>query len=222
MMASDRGASSPYDPLIERLAGSLQPVRRRLPARDAAILLALGLVEVVGYVAVRGMRPDMPEAMDRMAFWWKAASLCVLALIGGATALGAFDPTRSPRRGLRGFAVAAAVAIAIGWGIDAASAGIGPLLARLDWREGLRCVGAVVVLSVPALLALGVLMRRGAPTDPGGTASAVGLTAAAWGGAVFVLACPHDDPLYVALWFAVAIGVVTWLARLVLPRLTRW
>lgn len=215
-------ASEPHDPLIERLAGGLQPVRRRLPWRDAAILGVLGLVEIAVYVWVRGMRPDMPEAMGSMAFWWKAASLTVLALIGGATALGAFDPTRSPQRGLRGFAIAAAVAIAIGWGIDAASAGVGPLLVRLDWREGVRCVGAVVVLSIPALLALGVLMRRGAATDPGGTASAVGLTAAAWGGAVFVLACPHDDPLYVAFWFAVAIGIVAWLARLILPRLTRW
>jgi len=216
-------ASEPNDLLIDRLAGELRPVRRRVPLRDAAVLGLLGIAEIVIYLVLRGgMRPDMPMAMGLMAFWWKAASLAVLALIGGVTALAAFDPTRSPRRGLRGFAVAAAVAIVAGWGIDAASAGVGPLIARLDWREGLDCVFAVVVLSVPVLLALGLLMRRGAPTDPGGTASAVGLTAAAWGGAVFVLACPHDDPLYVALWFAVAIGIVAWLARLVLPRLTRW
>ncbi len=215
-------ASEPHDRLIERLAHGLKPVRRRLPLRDAAILIGLGIVEIAIYIWVSGMRPDMPEAMGLMAFWWKAASLGVLAVIGGATALGALDPTRSPRRGLRGFAVAAAVAIAAGWAIDAASAGVGPLIARLDWREGLACVRAVVLLSIPALLALGLLMRRGAPTDPGGTAAAVGLTAAAWGGAVFVLACPHDDPLYVALWFAVSIAIVAWLARLVLPRLTRW
>ena len=215
-------ASERHDALIDRLAGDLQPVRRRVPWRDAAILGGLGALEIMLYVAVRGMRPDMPEAMGLMAFWWKAASLCVLALIGGATALGAFDPARSPRRGLRGFAVAAGVAIFIGWGIDAAGSGTTALIARLDWRDGLRCAGAVVVLSIPALLALGLLMRRGAPTDPGGTSTAVGLTAAAWGGAVFVLACPHDDPLYVALWFAVAIGAVSGIARLVLPRLTHW
>ncbi|UAJ10272.1 NrsF family protein [Glacieibacterium megasporae] len=215
-------ASDLHDPLIDRLTADLQPVRRRLARRDAAILLVLIVVEVAVYVWIRGMRADMPLAMGRMAFWWKAASLCILAAIGAATALAAFDPTRSPRRGLRGFAVAAAVAIAIGWGIDAASHGSAELIARLDWREGLRCVFAVVVLSLPALLALGILMRRGAPTDPGGTASAVGLTAAAWGGAVFVVACPHDDPLYVALWFSVAIAIVAWAARLILPRLTRW
>ncbi len=219
---ANRTVDDTPDPLIERLAGGLRPVRRRLPLRDAAMLAVLGLIEIGLYVWVRGMRPDMPVAMGRMAFWWKAASLVILVAVGGVTAMAAFDPTRSPRRGLRGFAIAAAVAIAAGWGIDAASAGVGPLLIRLDWREGLRCVGAVVVLSLPALLALGILMRRGAPTDPGGTAAAVGLTAAAWGGAVFVLACPHDDPLYVAVWFAVAILLVAAIARLVLPRLTRW
>lgn len=212
----------PSDALIDQLAGGLTPVRRHDLRRDVLILAALAIVEVAIYVAVRGMRPDMDMAMGLMSFWWKAASLGILAIIGGATALRAFDPVASPRRGLRRFAAAAAVALAIGWAIDAARVGGTALLARLDPHEGMLCVGAVVILSLPALLAFAVLMRRGAATDPAGTAAAVGLTASAWGGLVFVLACPHDDPLYVALWFTVAIGIVGLVARIGLPRLTRW
>jgi hypothetical protein len=65
-------------------------------------------------------------------------------------------------------------------------------------------------------------MRRGAPTDTSGTALAVGVAAAAWGAFVFVFACPHDDPFYIALWYALGCGLVTILARFLLPRLTRW
>ena len=208
--------------MLDELVGQLTPVRPRSPRRDLAVIALFGAVEIALYVAVRGMRPDMHMAMGLMAFWWKVASLAVLAVIGVVTTIAALDPARSPRRGLQGFAIAAALAIAVGWGLDAAQAGPAALLARLDWRKGVECLGAVVVLSLPALAALAVLMRRGAPTDPGGSVTAAGLAAAAWGGAVFTLACPRDDPFYVAVWFAAAILVVLVIARLLLPRLTRW
>lgn len=210
------------DALLDALAAGLVPVRRRSARRDWAAFALLGAVEVAAYIAVRGMRPDMDDAMSRMAFWWKALSLVVLAAIGVATTIVALDPARTPRRGLRAFGWVAAAALATGWGLDAAAGGAAVLAARLDWREGLACVGAVVVLALPALALLGLLLRRGAATDPRRAATAAGAAAAAWGGTVFTLACPHDDPLYVALWFAVAIAGMTLMARLALPRLTRW
>ncbi len=210
------------DDMLDALVAGLTPVTRRTAARDWAAFAALAVAEIAIYFALRGMRPDMPEAMGRMAFWWKAVSLLVLAAIGVTTTIAALDPVRSPRRGLRALGVAAAAAIAIGWGIDAARGGPADLLARLDWREGLDCVAFVVGCALPALGALALLMRRGAPTDPRGAATAAGAAAAAWGGVVFTLDCPHDDPLYIAVWFSLAIVVVMLLTRLILPRLTRW
>jgi hypothetical protein len=75
---------------------------------------------------------------------------------------------------------------------------------------------------VPAVIGLGLLMRRGAPTDHAGTALAAGLAAAAWGAFVFVFACRFDNPLHCAVWFSLACGAVTLFARWVLPGLTRW
>lgn len=210
------------DRLIDSLATGLTPVRRRTARGDWLALALLAVAEVAAYLALRGMRPDMPAAMGAMAFWWKATSLLVLAVIGVTTTIAALDPVASPRRGLRALAVAAGVAVAVGWAIDAARGGRTDLIARLDWREGLDCVAFVVACALPALGALALLMRRGAPTDPGGAATAAGAAAAAWGGVVFTIDCPHDDPFYVAVWFAVAMGAVMVIARLLLPRLTRW
>ena len=123
---------------------------------------------------------------------------------------------------MRWLSATIALSLVTGWVIDASRDGLPALVARLNWHDGLQCVYKMVLLSMPAVIGLGLLMRRGAPTDASGTSLAVGIAAAAWGAFVFVFACPHDDPLYIAVWYAVGCGLVTLLARLVLPRLTRW
>jgi hypothetical protein len=185
-------------------------------------LLVLGIIELGLFLALGLMRPDMSMAMHMPSFWWKLASLGTIALVSGAVTVMSLDPTRSPRRGLRWIFMVIALSLAAGWVLDASRDGIGGLLARLDWRDGLQCFWKMVALSIPPVVALGLLMRRGAPTDRGAAALAAGFTAAAWGAFVFVFACPFDDPFYVAVWYSLGCGTVTLLGRIVLPRLTRW
>jgi hypothetical protein len=208
--------------LIEQMARDLKPVRRRKPIVDVTILGLVGLIEVGLFLALGFMRPDMPKAMHMPSFWWKLISLGLIALTSGTVAVLSLDPTRSPRRGLRWTLSLIALCLAAGWAIDESRAGFETLVARLDWHDGLHCVAKMVVLSIPAIIGLGVLMRRGAPTDPAGTAWASGLAAAAWGAFVFVFACPFDDPFYVAVWYSLGCGTITLLGRLLLPRLSRW
>jgi hypothetical protein len=210
------------DPLIDRLTSELKPVRRRTPWRDALALVVLCGVELGLFLVMGMMRFDMPMAMHLPSFWWKLGSLGLIGLVSGTVAILSLDPVRSPRRGLRWIAALIALCLASGWLLDASRDGFSTLISRLDWVDGLQCLFAMVILSVPAIIGLGLLMRRGAPTDRAGTALAAGLTAAAWGAFVFVFACPFDDPLYVAVWYSIGCGVVTLFARFTLPRLTRW
>jgi hypothetical protein len=212
----------PNDQLLERLVTDLKPVRRRTMVGDALIFALLCAVELALFLALGLMRPDMSGAMELPSFWWKLGSLGVIAVVGAAVAIVSFDPVESPRRGFRWLLGLIAICLAVGWLIDASREGFPAVAARLDWAEGLKCVYKMILLSVPPVIGLGLLMRRGAPTDTGGTALAVGIAAAAWGAFVFVFTCPHDDPLYVAVWYAVGCGLVTGFARMVLPRLIRW
>jgi len=199
------------EPLIDRLANELKPVRRRTGWSDALALVVLCAVELGLFLAMGMMRPDMPTA-----------SLGLIGLVSGSVAIMSLDPVRSPRRGLRWIMALIAVCLASGWLLEPSRDGFSTLTSRLDWVSGLECLYTIVALSVPAVIGLGLLIRRGAPTDHAGTALAAGLAAAAWGAFVFVFACRFDDPLYVAVWYSLGCGAVTLFARCTLPRLTRW
>ena len=210
------------DTLIERLTGDLRPVRPRSILREAAVLAVLGIAEVVVFLAMGFMRPDMPAAMRSPSFWWKLVSMGLIAVLGAGIALCSIDPTRSPRPGLRWILICIAVIFASGWLIDAAQGGLVHLLARLNWHQGIQCAWEMIALSVPAVVALAFLIRRGAPSDRTGTALAGALASAGWGAFVFVFACPSDDPLYIAVWYTVGCGIVTLIGQFVLSRLAQW
>jgi hypothetical protein len=208
--------------LVDRLSQDIRPVRRRSIAREALLLLFLAGIEISAFLGMGFMRPDIPVAMEAPSFWWKLTSMGLIAVLGAGVAILSADPVQSPRRGLRWILVCIVAILAGGWLIDAAGNGLADLVHRLDWSQGLQCVWKMVVLSIPPAVALGVLIRRGAPTDRAGTALAAGLSSAAWGAFVFVFACPSDDPLYIAVWYTVGCSIVTILGRTILIRLSRW
>ena len=198
------------DLLVDRLSQNLRPVRPRSIKREALLLLVLGAIELAAFLGMGFMRPDMPMAMEdappsggsspawgSSPFLVRASRFC--------------RPIRSDHRAVdsAGYWSASLVIFASGWLIDAAGDGVAELVRRLDWTQGLQCVWKMVVLSIPPAIALGVLIRRAAPTDRAGTALAAALSSAAWGAFVFVFACPSDDPLYIAVWYTVGCSIVT-------------
>jgi len=208
--------------LLDELASGLTPVRSRSARRDGMVLGALAMVELALFVMMGCTRPDMGHAMTEPSFWWKLATLGLLATIGLATAVRSLDPSVAPHRGLRWTAWLAGSALLIGWGIDATHHASATLFARLEWRAGLACLFSMVMLSLPMLIALTVLMRRGAPAHRRESALAAGLGAAAWGAFVFFFRCGHDDPLYIVFWYGLGCGLTALAGRALLPLVTRW
>jgi hypothetical protein len=208
--------------LLDELAFGLAPVRLRKLRHDGLIVGALAVTELALFLLLGLGRRDMGYAMGEPSFWWKLLSLGLLAIIGMVTAVRSSDPAVSPRAGLRWASWIGGVALLIGWGIDAAHRTAGPLLGRLEWREGVGCMLAMVLLSLPMLATLVVLMRRGAPTSRRDSAMAAGLGAGAWGAFVFFFQCPHDDPLYIVVWYGLGCLLLGFAGRVLLPAFTRW
>lgn len=210
------------DELVNRLAGELKPVSRWSARRELLPLVALAAIELALFVAAGSARSDMGAAMGHPSFWWKVGSLGLLAIVGAVTAVVSFDPVISPRRRMTLVAAMLGLALLAGWLVDALGGSGAALMDRLDSRHGLECVSWILALSLPPLIAFALLARRGAPARVHASALLVGVASAAWGGFVFAFRCPFDDPLYVAVWFAVAGVAITIVARLSLPRIARW
>jgi hypothetical protein len=211
-----------FDPLIDQLVGNLKPVRPRRFWRDAAIFALLCVAEIGVFFALGAALPDMPMRMHQPTFWWRLVSLGLIAVISSVPAILSFSPTYSPRRALRWIFVVIGVCLLTGVWFNIGPDELGSLVRRIDWRDGIQCASKMIALSIPPMVGLGVLMRRGAPSDRAKSALLVGVAAAAWGAFVFVFACPFNDPLYIVVWYSVGCGAVTLLSRALLPHLARW
>ncbi|TAF12677.1 MAG: DUF1109 family protein [Alphaproteobacteria bacterium] len=60
------------DPFLDALAADLEAVTPRRPVLEAALIAALIAVELLLFVALGEMRPDMPHVMLTLGFWWKS------------------------------------------------------------------------------------------------------------------------------------------------------
>ena len=211
-----------HDRLIERLTEDLKPVRRRRPSLDLAIVAAICAIELALFFAMGAARPDMMKMMHQPSVCWRLGSLGIIALTSGALAILSFNPVYSPKRSIGWLALIVMICLVSGVLIGAGPDAQLSLIRRLYWQGGLQCTTKVVLLSIPPVIGLALLMRRGAPTDIRRTALLAGLASASWGAFVFVFACPSDDPLYIAVWYSVGCGIVTAISRLILPSLARW
>ena len=206
------------DALIRDLSANLAPVRRRRPGREGAMLLALGAGDLALLLGLGLMRPDMGHMIATPFMLWKLCGLAMLAAVACMGAIRSFSPTVRPRGALTvtfGLAVAMMIAGAF---VMPEHHGGQTLFMRLAPLQGVLCATSITVLSLPIMAMLSVLMHRGAPTHPQGSAIASGLAASTLGAFIFAFCCRVNDPLYIAVWYSVACAVVTITARWLLPR----
>jgi hypothetical protein len=208
----------PHEALMDELAAGLAPVRPRSVAREALLLLVLGAAELALLLAVGLMRPDFGRAIETPFMWWKLGSLALVVAISWTTAIRSLSPTVSPRPGLALAFTATALAIASGALVDAGVVGQASITERLEPLHGLGCALAIIILSLPMIAIMAILMHRGAPTHPEGTALAIGLAAGSWAAFAFAFCCPNNDPLYVAIWYSLGCAAVAAAAQWLLPR----
>jgi hypothetical protein len=206
------------DALILNLSANLVPVRRRRVAREVALVLALGAIELGLLLGLGLMRPDMGRMIASPYMLWKLGSLAMLGGVGCAVAIRSFSPTAQPRRGLRVASILAVAAMIGSAFVTPGSESGQTLLDRLSPVHGVLCALSIVVLSMPMMAMLAVLMRNAAPTHPESSALAAGFAAGTCSAFVFAFCCPINDPLYIVVWYSAGCAVVTATARWVLPR----
>jgi len=82
-------------------------------------------------------------------------------------------------------------------------------LSGMVGRFPVACLVNIPVLSIGPLVVLLMLLRSGAPTEPVLSGALAGAVSAGIAAFIYALHCPDDSALFVALWYSLAIGLVT-------------
>ncbi len=203
------------DMLIDRLADDLVPVRPSRTFDGFLMLMLLAAFEAAVIVGLKLARGDLATAHGAM-FWWKFAAPAALALAATLAAVRAGDPARRTvgTAWLGGVAlIAVVVGLLFAPGVAAGT---------LDPPLGLACVGVAAALALPPALALGLLLRRGAPAHPQRAALAAAIAGGAWGALLLALHCPTDGAIHTLGWHTLGVLLPAAAAALPLARAARW
>ncbi|HEX5997974.1 MAG TPA: DUF1109 domain-containing protein [Hyphomicrobiaceae bacterium] len=207
--------------LIEAIARDAAAPRPWLGGRMALALLAGGAVSYALYAVELGVRLDILSVLFTWRFLLKIAvvTLLVVAACWASARLARPD---MKSRNVTGALAAAPAILAMGVGYELLT------LPAVQWptyaigTNAVLCLISLPLLSVAPLLAMLAALRSGAPRSATAAGAVAGLLAGGMGATLYGTHCFDDSPLFVAIWYSIAIGLVV-LAGAILGRyLLRW
>ena len=193
-----------------------RPMRRNL---FMAIIAGFAGSLAVLLIAL-GVRPDIIAALATWRFDLKWVVTLTLAIAATWLALQLSKPTAKLQYAARLLLLPAMVLIAAVIS-ELATIPSSAWLARMG-TNGSMCVVNIIFLSALPFAALLFALREGAPASPAFAGAAAGLLAGAVAAAAYVLHCTEDSPLFVAVWYVLAIGLVTLVGLLLGRHVLRW
>jgi hypothetical protein len=196
------------------------------PQRMESVGLALGLAAGVGFVVAAilfmlslGPREDIAAAATTVRFLLKPALMLALAAATGLLALRLVQPG-TPAQPLALVAVIVLLLVAVA--AELALVPSSDWAARLIGTNAQICLTSIPLLSIAPLAAVLYALRRGAPTRPALTGAMAGLLAGGIGAALYATHCTDDSPLFVAVWYSLAIALVVIIGASLGKYLLRW
>jgi hypothetical protein len=182
-------------------------------AVTGAASLACALLLVFSVI---GIRHDFADMAVRMPFGFKLAYTGSLLAGTSVVALYAARPGAS---GAALFAVLPAVLLlACGVIFDPTAF---PIMGKTNTAVAF-CVSSILFLSLPAMIPMFAVMRKGAPTQPLFAGAVIGMLSASAGAVAYTLACKNDGTAFVAIWYAVACTIMAFIGAIVGHRTLRW
>jgi len=168
-----------------------------------------------------GVRPDFISALGTWRYDMKLGVNLVLMIAATWVALRLSRPTATPLTAMRALMVPVLLLLAaVLYELVTVSVSAWP--SRAMGVNGVMCVASILFLSLLPLTATIYALRQGAPTSPAVMGAVGGLLAGALGATVFAMHCTNDSPLFVAIWYALAIGLMSIFGLLVGKRALRW
>ncbi|AME24487.1 MAG: DUF1109 domain-containing protein [Pseudomonadota bacterium] len=210
------------DDLISLLSTGVTPVDTGLSRRRFVRALLLGgMGSFVLMLAVYGLRHDLAVVSRTPLFWARFAFPATLA----ACALFLAARLSRPGTNIGAFWAMPAVPILVVWSAAVAVLCLAspdariPLVMGTTWRS---CPFNIVLLSVPAFVAVFWAIRGLAPTRLRLAGAAGGMLAGTIATMAYCLHCPEMSVAFWAVWYLLGMTLATLIGALLGPRFLRW
>lgn len=205
--------------LIDALARDAKSVS---PAVSSWLMLYLAAgcgVAIALFLMMLGPRQDFFDAIATPWYPLKIALVAAVAIAAFPIAEALARPgARVPGKWLLLAAAglgAAVFADLLAYGTDSASA-------RMVGRNFHACMTIIPIFASAPLVATLAALRRAAPTNPMMAGLVAGILSGAIGGTLYGLYCPDDSPLFVAVWYTIAISIVAFAGAIAGRFALRW
>jgi hypothetical protein len=190
--------------------------------RTLLMVIMIGFAVSAALLSIAlGMRPDIVSALGTWRFAMKWIEVLVLVIVTAWAASRLSSPTTRLGTASRPLLVPALLLLtAVICELVSVPASV--WLSRAMGMNGLMCVANLIFLSIVPFGIILYALRQGAPMSPAVTGAAGGLLAGAVGAAVYAMHCMDDSPLFVAIWYTLAIGLMTLAGLLIGRYVLRW
>ncbi|SKA39465.1 hypothetical protein SAMN02745126_06241 [Enhydrobacter aerosaccus] len=190
-------------------------------AATIARALAAGLAVSLAIFAVTlGPRVDLMPALETWRFDLKLVLVAVAVMAAGACCLAFARPQSSAH-----WRLCVALLVVLAAGALAAELSVlprGQWMISLVGSNALVCTTAIPLFSLAPLVGLLLALRRTAPASPMLAGAAAGAFAATCAAVIYAFHCFDDSPLFVLVWYPLAMVPAVTVGAVLGRRLLRW
>lgn len=192
--------------LIDALALDAAPRRPFFRSFVYATVLSIAVDAVIFFAAI-GPRPDIAAAAETWRFLLKFVVTLSVAAPATLLVYRLAAPAMWLRSDLR------ILLVPLGLLLAAAIIELGLVppslwMVRVIGSNSVNCMTLIPLLAAAPLASFFILLRHGAPRDPGSAGAAAGLAASAIAATLYALNCFDDSPLFVITWYPLATAMV--------------
>jgi hypothetical protein len=207
--------------LIRAIAADARPPG--MPMRRAwqiAVLAAILLAALV-FLSILGPRHDIGEALSTIRFPFKFTVTLTLAVSALALLRALSQPTdAAPTRLLLLLLAPALLAFAIATELLVVPPS--QWMVRMIGTNSRSCLTFIPLIGLAPLAIVLATLRYGAPSRPAIAGALAGLLAGGVSASFYALHCPDDSPLFLAVWYTVAIAILAVIGAIIAPRIAQW
>ena len=178
------------------------------------------LVAATLFFSEVGFRSDIAEAVHSVRFLFKfvvTTSLAATAVFVVLNLSRPDDDLRSSR-----VLILAPLLLACAVGLELAVVPSGQWMSKLIGHNARICLTLIPLLSIGPLICFMMVLRHGAPSNPGWAGAAAGLAASGIAATFYASNCNDDSPLFVATWYPIAIIGVSVAGYLIGSKALKW